>query len=329
MCVDALDKSQLPTSYLHVDTMKRDGNYYSDVKFASMEQSEFNQFLKLNAAFGEIYKNNYFFYECPRVHSRVICPTSYHKNNYPSASAREAICKGKMLVVSPTVAIQSHLQTHYHTNVVNGIIILTESSPETSPIPSKELVFDEIINNDENDNDKHVKKRNINHFNNDDDDDDDVDDDDDDNRNSTRTHGRVVHKSHAHEDDCDVEEEMDFPRKRSCSLEWDGDTSSGPSVPQRNSRSDHREDESIRKYKLAHEILSNIRVKRITSTSLPMTNIPTSSMCTPTPTPPLLIQQSAIISSIVNEVQPTMPTTRLNIRQRSSEKKNKKIRLSK
>ena len=61
MCVEALDKSQLPTSYLHVDTMKRDGNYYSDVKFASMEQSEFNQFLKLNAAFGEINKNNYFF----------------------------------------------------------------------------------------------------------------------------------------------------------------------------------------------------------------------------------------------------------------------------
>ena len=115
-----------------------------------------------------------------------------------------------MLVISPTVAIPSHLQTHYHTNVVNGVIILTESSPETSPIPSKELIFDEI-NNDDNDNDKYVKKRNIKHFTNDDDDDDVVDDDDD--RNSTRTHRRVLHKSHAHEDD--VEEDMDFSRKRS------------------------------------------------------------------------------------------------------------------
>ena len=60
-----------------------------------------------------------------------------------------------MLVISPTVAIPSHLQTHYHTNVVNGVIILTESSPETSPIPSKELIFD-VINNDDNDNDKYV-----------------------------------------------------------------------------------------------------------------------------------------------------------------------------
>ena len=87
-----------------------------------------------------------------------------------------------------------------------------------------------------------MKKRNIEHFTNDDDDDDVVDDDDD--RNSTRTHRRVLHKSHAHEDD--VEEDMDFSRKRSCSLERDGDTSSGLSVPLRDSRSDYREDESIR-----------------------------------------------------------------------------------
>ena len=59
-----------------------------------------------------------------------------------------------------------------------------------------------------------------------------------------------------------------------------------------------------------------------------MTNLPTSSMCTPTPTPHLLIEQSAVVSSIVNELQPAVPTTRLHIRQRSSEKKNKKIRLS-
>ena len=81
--------------------MAKDGRYYRDVNFGAISHSDFNKFLKVNITFGEIFTENQFLYECPRAHSRTVCPTSYHKHNYPSVSAREVICKGKMLVVSP------------------------------------------------------------------------------------------------------------------------------------------------------------------------------------------------------------------------------------
>ena len=174
MCVDASDKSQLPISFLNDDTMIKDGSYYRDVNFGAMSHSDFNKFLKMNITFGEIFTENYFLYECPRVHSRFVCPTFYHKRNYPSASAREAICKGKMLVVSPKVALPSHLKTHYSTHVVDGVIILDDSSPETSPSLSKGLNYDDydndyLDNNNDNDNkypDNHNDNANNQHTSN-------------------------------------------------------------------------------------------------------------------------------------------------------------------
>ena len=39
ICVDAREKNQLPSTYLKHDTMQKDGNYYCNVEFESMDES--------------------------------------------------------------------------------------------------------------------------------------------------------------------------------------------------------------------------------------------------------------------------------------------------
>ena len=90
--------------------MKKDDNYYSDVEFESMDESSFNNFSKLTVAFAKMFTKNYYMYSLPRPHSS---PKPYQKHNYPNVSAREAICRGRLLVMTGSIQIR-HQSNNYH-----------------------------------------------------------------------------------------------------------------------------------------------------------------------------------------------------------------------
>ena len=54
----------------------------------SMDESNFNNFLKLNVTFGEMFTKDYEVYSLPRPHSKELSPMLYHKHNYPNANTR-------------------------------------------------------------------------------------------------------------------------------------------------------------------------------------------------------------------------------------------------
>ena len=69
--------------------------------FVISDQTSFDNFLKMNIAFGEYFANDYYMYSIPEKFSRVLSPTSYHKHNFPGKLAIAAVYKGKFLIVSP------------------------------------------------------------------------------------------------------------------------------------------------------------------------------------------------------------------------------------
>ena len=140
ICVDSRERNQLPSTYLNDDTMKNDGNYYLDVEFELMDELSFNNFLKLNVAFGEMFTKDYYMYSLTRPHSKDLSPMPYHKHNYPNISAREAICKGKLLVVSPVARSNEEKKLHYSSIIIDGVIILDDDSSDRSP---RELAYDD------------------------------------------------------------------------------------------------------------------------------------------------------------------------------------------
>ena len=140
ICVDSRARNQLPSTYLNDDAMKKDGNYYSDVEFELMDELSFNNFLKLNVTFGEMFTKNYYMYSLPRPHSKDLSPMPYHKHNYPNVSAREAICRGRLLVVSPVARSNEEMKLYYSSIIIDGVIILDDESSDRSP---REVAYDD------------------------------------------------------------------------------------------------------------------------------------------------------------------------------------------
>ena len=127
--VDAKDKSQLPTTDLHIHAMKEHGNYHENYRI--VDQTSFNSFVKVNGTFGEFFAKDYYMYTIPRKFSRELTPSSYHKHYFPSESAIQAICKGKFLVVSPTFRTQLEKKHCFNVVTENGALVVDNSSDES------------------------------------------------------------------------------------------------------------------------------------------------------------------------------------------------------
>ena len=129
MFVNATKKFQLPTTDLQVLDMQTHGNYHADVVIR--DETSFNSFLKMNCTFGEFFAKDYYFYSLLKKHSREISPTSYHKHNFPSELAIEAIYKGKYIIVSPVCQDPSHKKSSFNVVTVNGALVIEDSSDDS------------------------------------------------------------------------------------------------------------------------------------------------------------------------------------------------------
>lgn len=127
--VDAKDKSQLPTTDLHIHAMKEHGNYHENYRI--VDQTSFNSFVKVNGKFGEVFAKDYYIYTIPRKFSREVTPSLYHKHYFPSESAIQAICKSKFLVVSPTFRTQLEKKHCFNVVTENGALVVENSSNES------------------------------------------------------------------------------------------------------------------------------------------------------------------------------------------------------
>ena len=119
--------------------MKTDGNYYENFPFEAMNEVDFMRHLKLNITFGESFAKGYYMYTLHRRHTTALIPTSYHKDNYPTMSAREAICLGNYLVVSPVTRSPQELKQHFCSKFIDGVMVVYDSSPDQSPNLPKKL----------------------------------------------------------------------------------------------------------------------------------------------------------------------------------------------
>ena len=130
-------KNQLPSSPVHVDMMKKNGSFHSDVAFAIMGEKEFLSFLKTNHALGESYaKEGYYMYSLMKLYGKSLIPTAYYSRNYPDLDGRASLCEGKYLIVSPCPRNDEDKLLYYNSKTKDGVIILTDDSPVESPVSS-------------------------------------------------------------------------------------------------------------------------------------------------------------------------------------------------
>ena len=130
-------KNQLPSSPIHVDMMKRNGSFHSDVPFAIMCEKDFLSFLKMNHALGESYaREGYYMYSLLKLYGKSLIPSPYYSKNYPDPEGREFLCQGKYLIVSPCPRNDEDKLLYFNNTTKDGVIILTEDSPVESPVSS-------------------------------------------------------------------------------------------------------------------------------------------------------------------------------------------------
>ena len=114
--------------------MIKHDNYLADIPFSDMCEDKFKHMIKLNAAFGESFANEgYYLYGLKKLFSKSLVPSSFYAKNYPCIDARKAFCKGKYMIVSPSARDDCEKVSHYNSITEDGVIILNDASPESSP----------------------------------------------------------------------------------------------------------------------------------------------------------------------------------------------------
>ena len=133
--IDARQPTQLPSSPIHVLEMTSHGNFVTDIPFYDMCEEKFSNMIKLNATFGESFANEgYYLYSLKKLYSKSLVPTAFYAKNYPGIDARNAFCKGKYMIVSPSPRDELEKISHYNSVTKDGVIILNDDSPISSPI---------------------------------------------------------------------------------------------------------------------------------------------------------------------------------------------------
>ena len=70
-------------------------------------------------------------YTISRKFSRDVLLTAFHKHNFPSTNAIVAICKFKMLIVSPFCRSPEEKKNQYYITTDHGAIVIHDSSDES------------------------------------------------------------------------------------------------------------------------------------------------------------------------------------------------------
>lgn len=127
-------KNQLPSSPVHVDMMKTNGSFLCNVAFADMDEASFLKLIKMNHALGESYAEEGF-YMCSliKLYGKTLLATPYYSQNYPEYSGRVSLCLSKYIIVSPCPQNDEDKLLYFNSLIKNGVIILNDDSPESSP----------------------------------------------------------------------------------------------------------------------------------------------------------------------------------------------------